>query len=77
LVDSLGFGLTSAAQVAWRLVAVANGDRSERGELRRSAERRPVGIDPLDRNADETSPCPGSTTVSIISSDANPISISQ
>src|SRR5689334_6743961 len=58
LVDSLGFGRTSAAQVAWRLVAVANGDRSERGELRRNAERRPVGIDPLDRNADETSPVP-------------------
>ena len=75
-VDSLGLGLASAAQVAWRLVAVANGDRSDR-ELRRNAERRPVGIDPLDRNAEEKAPSPASTAVSIISSDANPVSISQ
>ena len=58
-VDSLDLRLASAAQVAWRLVAVADGDRSDRGELRRNAERGPVGIDPLDRNAEETSPEPG------------------
>jgi len=58
-VDRLGRWLAPAAQVAWRVVDVADRDRPDRGELRRDAEGRPVGIEPLDRDAEETRSQPG------------------
>ncbi len=57
-VHGVGYRLAPTAQVARWLLAVANGDRPDRGELRRHPERLAEGIDPVHGDAEETSPQP-------------------